>query len=435
MDEEAHAILVVGTTPDYHVRLYHESAKPLLFLTDRRFRRDPALRDIPPSRILFASLENHEEALQFLHDFPASGKAGLSGVACFDCESLLLAARLASRLALTFPSREAIARSRNKFEARRTWTAVGISSPYACLCSDMQETLRFFRGHGENIVLKPISGSGSELLFHCAEEDQVRSAVATLEQELPLRRANPLFAPFPDPFRGTDIDPSQSWIAEEFVPGQEFSCDFVFNGEGIFLVRETGKVKAEDKPFGSVLAYTFPPLYPETFEQDRLLEILKTAVRSLGFHWGFFMADYIVREGFPVLIELTPRPGGDSIPDLSKIAAGRDTLGLYLDFVTGAFEPPRPVFMRPESYASINLFAPKEGEILEMDGSGIRSLSHVKKLFFKKGKGDRVILPPRDYDNRLLGYCITALEPGASVVQECRRLEDLLVVTIDESAL
>ena len=435
MSRESRPVLVVGTTPDYHARLYNDWAKPLLFLTDLRFKNHPALRCIPRSEILFASLDLHEKTIQQTLAFLASGKFGVSGVACFDCESLLLAARLASRLGLSFPPWQAIARSRNKFEARRTWTATGINSPYACLCSDVEETVRFFHSHEENIVLKPISGSGSELLFHCAKEDQLRSAVATLERELPLRRANPLFAPFPGPFQAGDIDPCRSWIAEEFVSGEEFSCDFVFKGDKIFLVRETGKVKASDKPFGSVLAYTYPPMYPEGFEKERLLEVLKIAVLSLGFHGGFFMADYILRQGLPVLIELTPRPGGDSIPDLAKIAAGCDTLGLYLDFVTGAFEPPRHVFMRPESYASINLFAPKEGKIRKLDGSRITSLPHVKMLFFKKTEGDRVILPPKDYDNRLLGHCIVALGPGADLVQECRRLEDLLVVTIDESAL
>ena len=430
MNGESSAILVVGTTPDYLARLHRDIRRPLLFLTDERFRDDPGLSGTPPSDILFASLEAFEQTLQKVPAFLASRKSGLSGVACFDCESLLPAGRIASRLELPFPPRQAIARSRNKFEARRTWTAVGINSPYACLCSDLKETLHFFRSHGEDIVLKPVSGSGSELLYHCTGQDEIGKAVAILERELPLRRSNPLFAPFPDPFHGHDIDPCRSWIAEEFVSGEEFSCDFVFQDEEILLVRETGKVKAVDKPFGSVLAYTFPPLYPERFNKERLLEILKTAVRSLGFDRGFFMADYVLREQFPVLIELTPRPGGDSIPDLVLIGAGRDILGLYLDFVTGAFKPPETITLRPESYASINLFAPKEGEILELDGSGIRALSHVRKLFFKKTEGDRVILPPKDYDNRLLGYCIVALEPGTDLVQECRRLEDLLVVSI-----
>jgi len=430
MNREPRAILVVGTTPDYVARLNRGIPRPLLFLTDERFRDDPGLSAIPPADMLFASLEAFEQTLQKAPAFLASRKTGLSGVACFDCESMLTAGRLASRLGLPFPSWQAIARSRNKFEARRTWTATGINSPYACLCSDLKETLHFFRSHGEDIVMKPVSGSGSELLFHCTGEEEVGSAVATLEQELPLRKSNPLFAPFPDPFQGHDIHPCRSWIAEEFVSGDEFSCDFVFQDEQIILVRETGKVKAPDKPFGSVLAYTFPPLYPERFSKERLMEILKTAVLSLGFDRGFFMADYVFREGFPVLIELTPRPGGDSIPDLVQIGAGRDTLGLYLDFVTGAFKPPESITMHPESYASINLFAPKEGKILKLDGSRIRRLSHVKTLFFKKNEGDRVILPPKDYDNRLLGYCIVAMEPGMDLIKECRRLEDLLTVSI-----
>jgi len=431
MNRESSAILVVGTTPDYVARLYRDVSRPLLFLTAERFRDDPKLTEIPHSDILFAPLDSLEPTLKRVLAFLAARDARLSGVACFDCESLLTAARLASRLHLPFPSWQAIARSRNKFEARSTWTAMGINSPYASLSSDFQETLHFFRSHGENVVLKPVSGSGSELLFHCAAEEEVKSAVATMETELPLRGTNPLFAPFPDPMHGHEIDPCKSWIAEEFIAGEELSCDFVFRGGEILLVRETGKVKATDKPFGSVLAYTFPPLYPQSFKKERLLEILRKAVLSLGFDWGFFMADYVIREGFPVLIELTPRPGGDSIPDLVKIGTGRDTLGLYPDFAAGVFKAPEAIDIRPESFASINLYAQKEGRIISLDGKKIRDLSHVRYLFLKKKEGDRVILPPKDYDNRLLGYCIVAAEPGSNLIAECRRIEDLLVVSIE----
>lgn len=421
------AVLVVGTTPDYVSRLYKDAAEPLLFLTDLRFKDDPRLRDVPSSRMIFSSLDGLEEA-SFCTLAVQAKK--IAGVACFDCENLLLASRLAHRLELPSPPWQAVVRSRNKFEARRTWTAAGISSPYASLSSGLNETLAFFHHHGENIVLKPLSGSGSELLFHCMKEEEVRAAVRTMEEELPKRRTNPLFHPFPDPERGREIDPCQSWISEEFVSGEEFSCDFVYRDEEVFLVRETGKVKATDKPFGSVLAYTFPPSYPDGFRKERLLEVLKKAVQSLGFDWGFFMVDFVIREGLPVLIELTPRPGGDSIPDLVKIGAGRDTLNLYLRFVTGRFQPPAPLSLRARSYASVNLYAPKEGTIVKLDGRRIRDLPHVRLLFFKKKVGDRVILPPRDYDNRLLGYCIVATEPGTDLIRECRRLEDLLEISI-----
>jgi len=425
---ESTTVLVVGTTPDYVLRLYKDSEDPLVFLTHVRFREDPRLVEVPPSRLAFAGLDDLEESFRSLTVLP--GEHVFSGVACFDCESILPASRLAGRLDLPFPSWQAIVRARNKFEARRAWSAAGINSPHASLCANLKETLAFFRHHEENIVLKPLSGSGSELLFHCTRDDEVRTAVETMEEELPKRRVNPLFSTFPDLVQGYEIDPCRSWIAEEFAAGEEFSCDFVYQDGEVIFIRETGKLKAADKPFGSVLAYTFPPLYPDGFRKERLVDILKKAVLSLGFDWGFFMVDYVIRGGLPVLIELTPRPGGDSIPDLMKIGAGLDTLGVYLQFVTGRFKAPFPVSLRPQSYASINLYAPREGTIVKLDGRKIQSLPHVRSLFFRKKEGDRVILPPRDYDNRLLGYCIVATEPGTDLLRECQRLEDLLVVSI-----
>jgi biotin carboxylase len=421
------AILVVGTTPDYVCRLHKAASEPLLFLTDARFQGDPQLKAVPASRLVFAHLDSTGE----LPPSAFSGTVSISGVACFDCESLLLASRLADRLELPFPPWQAIVRSRNKFEARRIWTAAGIGSPFASLSAELEETLAFFHHHGEDIVLKPLSGSGSELLFHCTKEHEVRAAVMTMKEELPRRKTNPLFYPFPDPVYGHEIDPCRVWIAEEFVSGEEFSCDFVYHGEEIFVIRETGKVKALNKPFGSVLAYTFPPVYPEGFRKEQLPKVFKKAVTCLGFDWGFFMVDFVVRGGLPVIIELTPRPGGDSIPDLLKVGAGCDTLSLYLRFVTRRFQPPPEISLRPHSFASINLYAPKEGRILHLDGEKIRSLPHVRHFFFKKKKGDRVILPPKDYDHRLLGYCVVALEPGADVTEECQRLEDLLEVSIE----
>jgi biotin carboxylase len=431
---EPGAVFVVGTTPDYIAKLYSEHPGSLVFLADYRFKGSPFLDDVPPSALLFISTGDLEEAYQKTCLFLQSGRIRLKGMACFDCESLLLASQLASRLRLRFPSSQAIARSRNKFESRRAWAGAGIASAAAILASDLDQTLHFFRVHGEDIVLKPVSGSGSELLFHCKGEDEVRRAVAVMEEELPGRRTNPLFQPFSDPLQASCIDPCREWVVEEFIPGQEFSCDFVYQDGKIRFIRETGKVKAVDRPFGSVLAYTFPPRYPPQFRRETMEKVLMKAAGALGFDWGYFMVDYIVQDGLPVLIEMTPRPGGDSIPDLVTIGAGWNVLDIYLDFVCGKLEHfPKDPSLAPESFASINLFAPKEGVIFHLDGSRITSLPHVKELFFKKNVGDRIVLPPKDYDNRLLGYCIVTLQPQADILSECHRLEQHLTVTIHDA--
>jgi predicted ATP-grasp superfamily ATP-dependent carboligase len=428
------SVLIVGTTPDYVVKLYERYSKSLLFITDRRFQEDPLLQKLPPSSLIFASLEKSEEACLKTHEFLRTRHMPPDGIACFDCDSLLLASKLTSELGLRFPPWEAIARCRSKFETKKTWTGHGVASPVASIASSLPETLTFFKSHGENMVLKPVAGSGSELLFHCKDEPDVRKAVTILEEELPKRRRNPLFRPFPNPAGDSLIDPCGCWVAEEFISGPEFSCDFVLQDEEVFFIRETGKIKATGKPFGSVLAYTFPPRYPEGFQKRILKEVLKKATNSLGFDWGYFMVDYILHQGTPILIEMTPRPGGDSIPELVSAASGVDTLALYLDFVQGRFKEPEELNLSPESFASLNFFAPMEGKIQVLDGGKVRACPHVKKLLFKKNTGDRVILPPKDYDNRLLGYCIIEAKPGLDLVVETRRLEQMLEVRIEENA-
>lgn len=427
-------MVVVGTTPDYIAKLHREHPGQLIFLVDCRFKGNPFLDGVPPTALLFTSLGDLEETYRKTLLFLESTGIPLKGMACFDCDSLLLASRLASRLKLRFPPWQAIVRSRDKFESRKAWSAAGIASPAAILASDLDHTLHFFRTQGEDIVLKPVSGSGSELLFHCKSEDEVKRSVAVMEEQLPRRQTNPLFQPFPHPLQQSCIDPCRGWVVEEFIPGQEFSCDFEFQDGQIKFIRETGKVRALDRPFGSVLAYTFPPRYPSGFRKETLQKVLIKAVGALGFDWGYFMVDYIVRSGIPMLIEMTPRPGGDSIPDLVRVGAGPNVLDIYLDFVCGKFEPfPKEASLAPESFASINLFAPKEGRIFHLDGSRITSLPHVKGLFFKKNVGDRIVLPPKDYDNRLLGYCIVALERQPDILSECHKLEELLAVAIRDA--
>jgi biotin carboxylase len=428
------SVLIVGTTPDYVVKLHERYSKSLLFLTDTRFQKDPLLQKLPSASLIFASLANADDACRRTREVLKTALPAPEGIACFDCDSLLLASRLGSELGLRFPTWEAIARSRSKFETKKTWTACGVASPSASIASSLQETIAFFKSRGQNMVLKPVAGSGSELLFHCQAESDVRKAVGLLEEELPKRKGNPLFRPFPSPAGNALIDPCGCWVAEEFISGPEFSCDFVLQDEEVFVIRETGKIKAEDKPFGSVLAYTFPPRYPEGFQKRILKKALKKATNALGFDWGFFMVDYILHQGAPVLIEMTPRPGGDSIPELVGAATGMDTLALYLDFVQGRFNPPQELHLTPESFAGLNFFAPGEGKIEVLEGGKVRACPHVKKLFFKKKPGDRVILPPKDYDNRLLGYCIIEASPGLDLVEETRRLQQMLEVRIEEYA-
>jgi len=421
-------VIVVGTTPDYIAKIHKRYPESTVFLADTCHQGSTLLHTVDPAALLFVSLDNAEEALRAMDSF--LGCHGLSprGVACFDCESLQLASRVAAHFGLPFPSHDAIARCRNKFESRSHWRKEGIPSPAASLVSGPQETLAFFHEARGHIVLKPVSGSGSELLFYCRTPQEVLEAVRTMERELPRRRANALFRPIATQ-DGETLDPCRVWIAEEYVPGPEFSCDFVLRNEDVVILRTTAKVKHTNQPFGSVQAYLFPAVFPRPFSLEGLCSQLERASSALGFTWGHFMVDFIIHDGHAVIIEMTPRPGGDSIPDLVETATGCDLLGMHLDIVSGSM-PEGSFPLQSRTFASINLYAPETGIIDTLDSSPILSLPWVERVIFRKSVGDRVVLPPEDYDNRLLGYCIARLETNRSIESMCRCVEDLLCVSV-----
>ncbi len=113
------SVLIVGTTPDYVTKLYERYSKSLTFLADQRFQEDPLLAELPPSSLVFAPLEKPEDACRRTHEFLRTKLSLPDGIACFDCDSLLLASRLGSELGLRFPPWEAIARCRSKFETKK----------------------------------------------------------------------------------------------------------------------------------------------------------------------------------------------------------------------------------------------------------------------------------------------------------------------------
>ena len=427
-------VVVVGTTPDYVARIYHNYPQAALFILDPRFKDDPCLIDLDPSILLFAPLDNFDEVLGSLNRHLSVKGLSPRGIACFDCDSLIAAGHLAEHLGRPFPSPDAIIHARNKLESKRIWGESGVACPRAVLASDLGESKEFFRSVRKHVVLKPVSASGSELLFHCTHETDIEKSVQILEKQLPRRKSNPLFKPIPGTARAAPLDPCVSWVVEEYVPGPEFSCDFLLQDGDITILRETGKVKAPDQTFGSILAYTFPPSYPGQFTVRDLSPILLKASKALGFTWGHFMVDFIIQNGQPVVLEMTPRPGGDSIPDLVEMATGYDLIGNYLDMVSG--RPKISTILPPlhsESFASIHLYAPREGIISHLDISQVLSLPWVKGVVLKKNVGDEVKLPPHDYDNRLLGYCIVSVDPCWNILSIHRTIQQRLQIFVENS--
>ncbi|HCY85570.1 MAG TPA: biotin carboxylase [Desulfobacteraceae bacterium] len=390
-------VLVVGTTADYIDWIRKAVPERALFITAPSIRKTAA-EDRP---------KEHEEILVPLTDpagirtaldtHLARYKIRLTGITCFDCEHMGLTADLAERLKLTYPGRKAVDTARDKFVSKRLWQEAGLRCPSVSMVNTAEDARCFMAGLPHGMVLKPVAGSGSELVFKCRTPGQADAAFDVIRDELKKRLANPLFhSGQPD-----------LMLAEEMIPGPEYSCDFIMGKTSVQVIRITRKIKPRHLPFGTTTGYALVTDQNSHLDKKRLEETLFKAARTLGIHSGICMVDFILTDRqAPVLIEMTPRPGGDCLPYLLRQAGGLDILSLALDVAQGKV-PALNGNLRFTPMVAVKILAEKAGTLKNIDTREVAGDPRIREIFLSKKPGHVVVMPPQDYDSRVLGHIIT----------------------------
>jgi biotin carboxylase len=416
-------VLVVGTTPDYIDWIRRACPRRSLFVTDRKIRQRAKETDPGPSEELLCDLTDQAQALRTITAHTRQQGITIDGVACFDCESLSLAARLAETFGLSFPSPTAVANCRNKLRSKRLWLEKGLSAPQVVPVRQAEDVVGFFNRIGTDCVLKPVFGSGSELVFHCRTEDECRQAFALLDDGLCRRADNRLYR---------DASPdSPLMLAEAFVDATEFSCDFLLENSRARLIRLCQKIPAvEGSPFGTTRGYLLVDTLPGV-QEETLCRHLAQAAMTLGLSRSICMADFMVRDGRVILLEITPRPGGDCLPALVRHAFGLDMLVLTLDLARNRSTGPEALPQHPECLAGLRLHARQAGVLKKINWEAVADDPRVREICPLRYPGDRVCLPPDDYETFLLGNIIFAPGSRENAVDECRLILSALTVEME----
>ena len=424
-------VLVVGTTPDYIEHLTRALPGRLLFLTDPadlagggragKVPDAPGEEDPDVLHVVFP-LGRPARAIERLDGFLAESGVGIEGVACFDCGSLVLAALIAERKGLPFASPEAVRNCRDKYRSKSLWRDAGVPCPRAVSAVSAGEALSFFRSTGGEVMLKPATLSGSELAFRCSSGEQVTHAYDVISSALQGMAG--------DPLRDRDGLVRAGVLCEEFIEGDEYSCDFLLSGGELRLIRIARKSIANGGPAGTAMAYEVPartlPIPIEEFTG-----LLGRAARSLGLDRCMGMADLIVRGSAPLFLEMTPRPGGDCLPDLILASSGMDMLATHIDFAGGS--PVRiPDAKEWRHLAALRVHSRSSGILhrLGLDRTGL-GLEIVEEKWIRR-PGDRIELPPGDHDSWLLGHLIFAPSGEGRTAADLRLLRDAVGVEVEE---
>jgi len=415
-------VLVVGTTADYIDHIRGCRAGRALFLTDPKVRRE-AYEPVPEDGAeILCDLTDPEEAGRRLADHLDRRGLTLAGVACFDDEPMDLAVRLARDYGLPYPSLEAVANCRDKYRSKRLWGAQGLATPAARKVAAPEAAAAFLREAGGPVVLKPIAGSGSELMFLCGSETDCKRHFGTIAEGLKQRRDNRLYQAYAADGSGI--------LAEALVAGEEYSCDFVLEKDRATVLRLTRKVRFDEDPFGTAKAYSLPEVWPEELEGGRFETLLQRSAQALGIERAICMLDFFVSDGRVVLLEMAPRPGGDCLPWLLRRSCRVDVLQAVLDFACRKpldWNAPRPY----PHMVGLRLHAPREGMLVRIDDRELGCDPRVREIHLTRRAGHVIKRPPADYDAWLLGHVIFVPDPRRDVASQCRELHDRLQIEVN----
>jgi biotin carboxylase len=419
-------VLVVGTTADYIDIINRRFPQRALFITDINERaKATELTPHPEDELLCDLSSQLEQISASLQKHLNQWCMELSGIACFDCESMSTAAFIAYSFGLSYPSTEAVLKCRDKYICKQIWRQTELPCPDVELIHSTSDAISFLQRIEGPVVLKPLTGSGSELVFLCSTEDECVVAFKTMRSKLVCHPDSRMYASCV--CDGKKVDPRRVFMAEEFVQGDEYSCDFTVDGDHVEIIRIARKILDANNAFGTTLAYLLPSSLPEGLDENIFRDQLRTAAKSLGLNRAICMLDFIIQNNRVFMIELAPRPGGDCLPPLLLNSCGMDILECTLDFAEGhPFVPDMSMQWRP--LVGVRLFSACSGEIEQIDSSALLKDHRVVESHLKRSPGHRVVLPPENYESRLLGHVIFEPTTPENIENECLEIASKLKI-------
>lgn len=418
-------VLVVGTTTDYVDIIRNRYPGRALFLTGKDLRLQAQEETPGEAEEVLADLGDVKVAATALKEHLSRHGLTLSGITCYDDESLTLAAVLAAEMGLPFATEKAVWISRSKFHSKRAWIGAKVHCPRVHTARDDEGLGAVLDRLGFPLVLKPLTGSGSELVFWCRKRDDARKAFKIISQKLAHHHDLRMYPK--EALPGRSHDPRKDVVAEEGFTGPEYSCDFLLEGGRARLIRLTGKVMAPHLGTGTTHIYYIPDREETGIGRRDLENQLSLAARSLGFENGLLMADFISHRGKACLLEISPRPAGDCLPWLILASSGVDTLGLALDVAQGN-RISIPDLDTHEPLAAVRLFARQSGTVKKIDTGRMLKNSKVVEATLYRRPGHRVAMPPSDYSSRILGHVIFRPSDRFRLAEEGAELESLVEV-------
>jgi hypothetical protein len=305
-------------------------------------------------------------------------------------------AEIAAERGLAHSPPDALAAATNKFLTRLRLAQADVPDIPFGLATDAVSLAAIARTIGYPVILKPLTGVGSSLIFRCNNAAEARASWSKAMRLMPRSYYEQLrMAPHAERTKHGAIlhfDPVKSMLVEQYLPGREASVECVVTGDAVIPLVVHDKLNVEEKS-GFVLEHLLvaPPLRFTRAEIEQLRNHAVAAVRAIGLRNTFCHVELRWVPGVgPRILEVNPRIGAGCVTDSIETFTNLDVGAARISLILGEKLPPLK-FRKAPRHAMIFLFAPRTGVIGRLDGfEEINELPGVGAVRLMHEVGDSV---------------------------------------------
>lgn len=259
--------------------------------------------------------EDMDKTIEFISKFEA--ECVIAGTE----SGVTLADYINKRLQLTYSnSIEDISSRRNKYDMIEKVRSAGLNAVDQIKISNWQESNKWLKDRAYPIVLKPLESAGSDGVFICKDEDEVRNAF-----ELISKKKNKLNLI------------NDEVLLQDFLEGCEYVVNFV-SLDGKFVTTEVVKYHKRKLESGNIVYDIDEIIDSDSEEFEGLVEYTDRVCTALGIINGPSHAEVMITKNGPYLVEIAARSDGILRPDVASETTG---LGQLAATVLSLTEPER----------------------------------------------------------------------------------------------
>jgi len=277
---------------------------------------------------------------------------------------------IANKLGLAGNSLECTHVTTDKLAMRRCLSQGGLPCPRYSDSADIHEILDFC---GEfPLIVKPQDRSGSRGVTMARDTKDLRRAIERSRSE----------------------SFSSRHIAEQFIPGREYSVEMISrNGEHHFI--QITEKETSGEPYFVEMAH-HQPADLSVSQHEKIISIVKQALSCLGIENGASHSEMLLTDKEDVfIVEIGARMGGDYIGShLVEMSTGYDYLKGAIDIAIGHFNGAK---RRHVEYSGIQYVSSKPGKLKRVVNKALKYPEILfNEVYYKIGDNVREVRESND---------------------------------------